>query len=118
MRQQPNITVFEHHMLVDVITTHKLGQDAQADNRCLGLYALDEATDTVHTFRAPHTIPSHRRAGRSTSTPPTPTPPRVTASPQPGARLPGDQHGVHPVSPDLPLPPASQVVSDFGGGTW
>lgn len=61
VRENANITVLEHHMLVDLVTTGKLGQ---ADNRCVGLYALDEATDEVVTFRAPHTILATGGAGK------------------------------------------------------
>lgn len=61
VRQTPNITVLERHMLVDLITAAKLGQQP---NRCLGLYALDEATDEVVTFRAPHTILATGGAGK------------------------------------------------------
>ena len=53
VRGTPGITVFEQHTLVDVITSAKLGLAGQ---QCLGLYALDEATDEVVTFRAPNTI--------------------------------------------------------------
>src|SRR3954465_13091735 len=47
VRGTPNIKVFEQHMLVDLITSRKLGANAQAPATCLGLYALDEATDQV-----------------------------------------------------------------------
>ena len=53
VRATPNITLFEHHMLVDLITGTKLGLP---EKRCLGLYALNELTDQVDTFSAPHTI--------------------------------------------------------------
>jgi L-aspartate oxidase len=56
-----NITVLEHHMLVDLITTAKLGLPGK---RCLGLYALDEVKDEVLTFRAPHTILATGGAGK------------------------------------------------------
>ena len=59
--QTPNIALFEHHMLVDLITAGKLGQQP---NRCLGLYALDETTDQVVTFRAPHTVLATGGAGK------------------------------------------------------
>ncbi len=62
VRAAPGITVFEQHTLVDVITARKLGLGAS--QRCLGLYALDEATDEVHTFRAPHTILATGGAGK------------------------------------------------------
>ena len=57
----PNITLFEHHMLVDLITASKLGLPG---DRCLGLYALNEETDVVDTFSAPHTILATGGAGK------------------------------------------------------
>ena len=56
VRRTPNITVFEQHTLVDLITSRKLGLPCAPGPACLGLYALDEATDEVLTFRAPQTI--------------------------------------------------------------
>ena len=61
VRRTPNITVFERHMLVDLITTAKPGQSPQ---RCVGLYALDEKRDAVVAFRAPHTILATGGAGQ------------------------------------------------------
>ncbi len=61
VRRTPNITVFERHMMVDLITAEKLGQSPQ---RCLGLYALDEDRDEVLTFRAPHTLLATGGAGK------------------------------------------------------
>ena len=57
VRRTPNITLFEHHTLVDLVTSRRVGEQPQ---RCLGLYALDEKTDEVLTFRAPP-----RRSGSS-----------------------------------------------------
>jgi L-aspartate oxidase len=62
VRRTPNITLFERHMLVDLITAAKLGMGGP--NRCLGMYALDETTDEVVTFRAPHTILATGGAGK------------------------------------------------------
>ena len=53
MRRNPNITLFENHTLVDLITGRKLGV---ADPACLGLYALDSTKDEVVTLQAPRTI--------------------------------------------------------------
>ncbi|HQO53259.1 MAG TPA: FAD-dependent oxidoreductase, partial [Ottowia sp.] len=61
VRETPGIRVFEHHTLVDLITSRKLGLAGQ---RCLGLYALDEARDEVVTFRAPQTILATGGAGK------------------------------------------------------
>ncbi|MES2581398.1 MAG: FAD-dependent oxidoreductase, partial [Pseudomonadota bacterium] len=67
VRRTPNITLFENHTLVDLITRNKLEHAVDAPrtaNQCLGLYALDEATDEVHTFSAPHTILATGGAGK------------------------------------------------------
>lgn len=52
-RAQPNLQIFENYIAIDIITTQKLGQSG--DNRAIGLYALDEKTEQVHTFLAPFT---------------------------------------------------------------
>ncbi len=68
VHRTPNITLFEHHTLVDLITAGKLGSKsahaADGPDRCLGLYALDEATDEVLTFSAPQTILATGGAGK------------------------------------------------------
>lgn len=53
-QQKENIRIFENFIAIDLITTQKLGEfDVQ--NRAVGLYALDEANEKVHTFLAPFT---------------------------------------------------------------
>ncbi|QIO09323.1 L-aspartate oxidase [Acinetobacter lanii] len=54
IQEKKNIQIFEHFIAIDLITLHKLGHTDQ-DNRALGLYALDERTEKVHTFLAPFT---------------------------------------------------------------
>ncbi|MFZ5805906.1 MAG: L-aspartate oxidase [Verrucomicrobiota bacterium] len=54
VRRNSNITVFEHHHAVDLITSRKLG--LKKANRCLGLYALDCKANKVRTFSAPVTV--------------------------------------------------------------
>jgi L-aspartate oxidase len=64
VRRRPNISLFEHHTLVDLITTHKL-QPTQTDpNRCLGIYALDACSDKVLAFAACNTILATGGAGK------------------------------------------------------
>ncbi|HEX5382555.1 MAG TPA: L-aspartate oxidase [Acinetobacter sp.] len=53
-QEKDNITIFENFIAIDLITSQKLGLD-EAHNRALGLYALDEKTEQVHTFLAPFT---------------------------------------------------------------
>ncbi|MGO9527407.1 MAG: L-aspartate oxidase [Verrucomicrobiia bacterium] len=49
-----NITVLEESMVIDLITTQKLG--LSEPNRCLGCYALDEKQKTVEVFAAKITL--------------------------------------------------------------
>lgn len=50
----PNIDVLENHMAVDLITTGKLG--FATEDRCVGVYVLNEATGMVETFRTDRLI--------------------------------------------------------------
>ncbi|MBO3670695.1 L-aspartate oxidase [Acinetobacter soli] len=53
-QEAPNLTIFENFVAIDVISLHKLGHTDQP-NRAVGLYALEEATDRIHTFLAAFT---------------------------------------------------------------
>ena len=48
--REPRITLLENHMAVDFITLRKLGLSAVED-RCVGVYVLDEAAAKVLTIR-------------------------------------------------------------------
>ncbi|GAA4423167.1 L-aspartate oxidase [Acidovorax lacteus] len=88
VRSTPGITLLEHHTLVDLITARKLGQPGP--ERCLGLYALNEATDEVETFRAPHTILATGGAGKVylyTTNPDTATGDGIAAAWRAGCRV-------------------------------
>ncbi|MEC8927873.1 MAG: L-aspartate oxidase [Verrucomicrobiota bacterium] len=54
IERSPNISVFEDHLAIDLITTAKLGRGG--DNRCVGAYVLDRASGAVETFAAPVTV--------------------------------------------------------------
>ena len=55
-QQKNNIHIFENYIAIDLITTHKLNPSQTQDiNRAVGLYALDDQTEQVHTFLAPFT---------------------------------------------------------------
>ena len=61
IRATPNITVFEHHIAIDLITGEKLGH---SDKRCYGAYILDSQSNQVVTFGAPHTLIATGGAGK------------------------------------------------------
>ena len=54
VESNPNILLLENHMAVDLITTAKLG--FATENRCVGVYVLDEQNGTVETFRTDRLI--------------------------------------------------------------
>ncbi|WP_323141744.1 L-aspartate oxidase [Massilia phyllosphaerae] len=72
VRAHPNITLFEHHCAIDVITSDKLtptgvhsGAPALVGQpRCHGLYVQDEANGKVLTFEAEHTVLATGGAGK------------------------------------------------------
>jgi L-aspartate oxidase len=83
----PNITLFENHTLIDLITTDKLGLPGK---RCVGLYALDDVSDQVLTFEAPQTILATGGAGKVylyTTNPDTATGDGIAAAWRAGCRV-------------------------------
>ncbi len=72
VRAHPNITLFEHHCAIDVITSDKLtgkGVHGGAPSlvgqpRCHGLYVQDENSGKVLTFEAEHTVLATGGAGK------------------------------------------------------
>jgi len=66
VRSTPNVTVFEHHMLVDLITDRQLpgAPGAPDERRCFGAYVLDTEEDEVMTFEAGHTVLATGGAGK------------------------------------------------------
>jgi L-aspartate oxidase len=50
LARQSDVQLLENHMAVDLITAAKLG--FTAEDRCLGVYVLDEKTGEVETIRA------------------------------------------------------------------
>lgn len=52
--REPNLTVFEGHLAIDLITRRKLG--LSGEDRCLGVYVLDRRAGTVKSFQAPVTV--------------------------------------------------------------
>src|SRR5476649_1703164 len=52
--KQPNISIFENHLAIDLITSQKLGY--VGENHCLGAYVFDKKSNRVETFSAPVTL--------------------------------------------------------------
>jgi L-aspartate oxidase len=61
VRHHPNITIFENHIGIDLITGIKL---AKPQLGCLGAYVLDISTDRVVTFAARQTVLATGGAGK------------------------------------------------------
>ncbi|KAB2927048.1 MAG: L-aspartate oxidase [Dechloromonas sp.] len=61
VRAEPNITVLEHHIAIDLITGDKLGT---SEKRCFGAYVLDSRNGEVVTIGAPNTLIATGGAGK------------------------------------------------------
>lgn len=61
VRSNPNITVFEDHIAVDLITGGKIGN---GENRCFGAYVLDNQSGEVLTMGARNTLIATGGAGK------------------------------------------------------
>ena len=90
VREAPNVTVFETHNLVDLILSDKHAREPEPTRRCLGAYALNEDTDRVEAFVAPHTVLCTGGAGKVylyTSNPDTATGDGIAAAWRAGCRV-------------------------------
>ena len=56
VKAQSNIELFEHHIAIDLITTRRIPQREQRENRCIGAYVLNRNTKKVSTFQAKFTV--------------------------------------------------------------
>ncbi len=61
VRNNPNITIFEDHIAVDLITGGKIGN---GENRCFGAYVLDNQSGEVLTMGARNTLIATGGAGK------------------------------------------------------
>lgn len=62
--QHPNITLYQHHIAIDLITESKALHRSVENNRCLGAYILDIKADKVLTFGARFTVLATGGAGK------------------------------------------------------
>ena len=61
-RENKNITILEHHLAVDLISTRHI--EWQGENRCLGAYVMDTNTYEIKTFLARFTFLATGGAGK------------------------------------------------------
>ncbi|MGI6087138.1 MAG: L-aspartate oxidase [Kiritimatiellia bacterium] len=54
VRTMPNVSVLEHCMCIDLVTTGHLG--LSGENRCVGVYFLNQQTGEISAARAPYTV--------------------------------------------------------------
>ena len=74
VHRNPDISVLEHLMAIDLVTTGWLG--LAGENRCVGAYFLDKQTQEIFAIRAPTTVLASGGAGKTylyTSNPDTAT---------------------------------------------
>ncbi len=64
VRTHPNITVLEHHIAIDLITSAKLGHPDKNNNCCYGAYVLDSTAGRVDTIAAHCTVLATGGAGK------------------------------------------------------
>lgn len=64
VKSHPNITIYEHHIAIDLITDAKAGTVKVKPNRCLGAHVLDITESKVHTFGARVTVLATGGAGK------------------------------------------------------
>ena len=91
VRELPHVDVHETHNLVDLILSDKhAAQPQPGPRRCLGAYVLNEETDEVEVFVAPHTVLCTGGAGKVylyTSNPDTATGDGIAAAWRAGCRV-------------------------------
>ncbi|MFH1653929.1 MAG: L-aspartate oxidase [Pseudomonadota bacterium] len=64
VRKNKNISCYENHIAIDLITEQKLKLKKNKKNRCLGAYVLDIGTGEIHTFATRNTILASGGAGK------------------------------------------------------
>ena len=57
-QEKDNIELFDHHIAIDLVTTHKhlTYKAKQNSNQCVGAYVLDTEENKVKTFKAKHVV--------------------------------------------------------------
>ncbi|MDK9699377.1 MAG: L-aspartate oxidase [bacterium] len=88
-QNHPNIQLFEHHALVELLTQHQV-QSPEVHNRCFGAYVYDSVSNYVETFLAKITVLATGGCGqvwRHTTNPAIATGDGLAAAARAGARI-------------------------------
>src|SRR5665647_489209 len=64
VRQHPNVSIYEYHIAIDLITAAKVEGVPPDQNRCRGAYVLDIKNDSVCTFSSRITLLASGGAGK------------------------------------------------------
>lgn len=64
VKAHPNIKIYEYHIAIDLITSHKLGSKKSEPNRCFGAYVLDINGRSISTFAARVVVLASGGAGK------------------------------------------------------
>ncbi|MCM0083399.1 L-aspartate oxidase [Geomonas sp. Red32] len=64
VKGHPNITIYENHIAIDLVTEAKVKKTPQSVNRCLGAHVLDKQTGAVKSFAARITLLASGGAGK------------------------------------------------------
>ena len=105
VREHRNITLLESHMAIDLVSAGKLGY---IPDRCVGAYVFDLTSSHVITIAARCVVLATGGAGKVylyTSNPDVATGDGIGMGL--ACRLHDREHGIRPVSPDVPVSPAS-----------
>ncbi len=108
--KQPNISIFENHLVIDLIPSQKFG--IKDGNRCLGAYVFDKKNNQVETFSAPVTLLATGGCGKVylyTTNPDIATGDGVAMAYRAGASVANME--IRPVSSNVPVSSQSEVIS-------
>jgi L-aspartate oxidase len=64
VRADDNITLYEHHIAIDLVTEAKVARKRLKPNRCIGAHVLDTETGVVKSFAAKITLLATGGAGK------------------------------------------------------
>jgi Aspartate oxidase len=111
------VQLLENHTAIDLITAAKLG--FATEDRCLGLYSLDEKTGNVETIRSDRVVLATGGCGQSLSLHHQPRG-RDWRRGSNGMARRGchRKHGVRAVPSDLPFSSRTTFISDFRSRPW